>query len=159
MLVFIVAALADTFWDIPPANAARLHAALHPGDVLLRWCAGCGDPVGTYSEGKQVQVRWEALAIGPASAETQVYAAAPVCASDPVCLPDPAAACADRDAYVDIPYTWRRTPSGRWEWVGTLAGLEGEPFPAPATPAPDPAWIRAALACAPVVAPPPPPTD
>ncbi len=171
MFLLVTAALADTFWDIPPAAAGRLRAALAPDDVLLRWCAGCGGEAvlyrigddqiapGTYSKGKLVQVRWRALAIGPAAEDLKVYAAEPVCAAAPVCMPDPTEACASDWATVDVPYTWRRSAAGEWVWVGTLARLNPTKFAAPPTPTPDPAWVERALACAPVAGDPSPPAN
>lgn len=183
LLLLVATAGADTFWDIPREKAEALAAELHRGDVLLRWCPGCGggavvfrigrDQVvpGTYSDGLQVQVTWKALAIGPAAEggegsegrgfpslpkEQEVFAAAPMCAAPPVCLADPEAACADRLAYVDVPYTWRLEPSGAWVWLGALVGLEPAGTFHTMPIAPNPAWVTAALACRPVKGGPPP---
>lgn len=161
-LVVLPSARADTFWDVPAEKAAALAATLHRGDILLRWCPGCGDDVviyrvgtdqvapGTYSEGQQVQVGWRALAVGPGKDDAAVFASAPSCAEPTLCMADPEAECAGPLAYVDIPYTWRLEPSGSWVWVGALIGLESQSTFTTAPIHPDAAWMKAALACRPV---------
>lgn len=161
-LVLLPVASADTFWDIPADRAAALASALKPGDTLLRWCAGCGDDVviyrigrdrvvaGTYSEDQQVQVTWRSLAMGPGTDGPAVFGGEPACVEAPICLADPVDGCADRWAYVDVPYTWRLDAGGKWVWVGALIGLEAQSTYEMQPIAPDPAWVAAALRCAPV---------
>lgn len=161
-LLLAPSAVADTFWDLPPEQIEALAAAIEPGDLLLRWCPGCGGEAvlfrvgpdrvapGTYSEGFTLRVPWKALAVGPAADGQEVFAAAPACAEAPVCLAAPEAPCAGKLAHLDVPYTWRLEPSGAWTWLGTLAGADPQGTMHEAPIRPDPAWIGAARACRPV---------
>lgn len=154
MLLLVALAAADTFWDVTPDQAQAIVAALRPGDLLLRWCPGCGPEAvvvevkkvwvtpGTYSDGAAVGLRWKAKAEGRAG-EGGVFADGLSCGAPTTCLADPAATCAGKDGWVDIPYTWRRDAAGGWTWVGDLAGLENGPGPLVVAPAVD----AAVLAC------------
>lgn len=138
LLLLASLAHADTFWDVTPEQAAAIVAAVHPGDVLLRWCPGCGPEVtvvevralevkpGTYSDGVSIGMQWRAKAEGFADGE-RPFGGGVECGTRITCLADPAAECAGRDGWLDIPYTWRLDEAGRWTWVGSYAGLEGRP--------------------------------
>lgn len=138
LLLLTSLAHADTFWDVTPEQAAAIVAAVQPGDVLLRWCPGCGPEVtvvevrslevlpGTYSDGVSIGMRWKAKAEGFAEGE-RPFGGGFGCGTKLTCLADPSAECAGREAWLDIPYTWRLEEGGRWVWVGSYAGLEGRP--------------------------------
>ena len=159
MLLLPALASADTFWDVPAEQAAALARELRRGDLLLRWCPGCGDDVvvytvlrdrvapGTYSDGQQVQVRWKARAYGPGTDTQAVFGGEPACVETLICLADPEAPCAGRWAYVDIPYTWKRTADGTWVWLGATVGMESQSTWQEAPIAADPAWLQRAATC------------
>lgn len=162
LLLLASLAYADTFWDLPAAQIEALSAALSPGDVLVRWCPGCGGEAvvfrigadrvvpGTYSEDFALRASWKALAVAPAADDAAVFATAPTCATATVCLAAPEAPCAGKLAYLDVPYTWRLEPSGAWTWLGTLAGADAQGTMHTEPLRPDPAWVKAARACTPV---------
>lgn len=138
MFFMLSLALADTFWDVTPAQAAKIAEAIQPGDLLLRWCEGCGPEAvmfevredrlaaGLYSDGKQVQVLWRAKGQGVADSG-MVFRDGFSCGKPTTCLPDAQVPCAGEWAYLDIPYTYRLDLNGDWVWVGSYAKLEGRP--------------------------------
>jgi hypothetical protein len=139
-LSLLAPARADTFWELEPAAADQLQAALHKGDLLVRLCPGCGGEAVVFSlrgleqergqtgEGRRLRMRWRGVATGVVGDSLAVPPLACV-PREAVCMADPQQDCAGRQAVLDVPYTFVLR-DGSWVWVGALAEL----------PAPGPDW-------------------